>query len=122
MSALFDTSLLLDYLNGVPQAESVCEQYSHRAITVLTWAEVMAAAPADLSLQTREFLRKFERLAINEAIADRALELTQGHEGLTLRHAIPWATAQANKLLYITSNAPLLPKATPSILIPYRRR
>jgi predicted nucleic acid-binding protein len=122
VSALFDTSLLLDYLNGIPQAESVCTRHAHRAITVVTWAEVMAAAPASLSAQTREFLRGFERLAINEAIADRAFELIQEYRALTLRHAIPWATAQSNKLLYVTVDPPLANERHPTLLVPYRKR
>jgi predicted nucleic acid-binding protein len=122
VSALFDTSLLLDYLNGVPQAEAACGKYAHRAITIVTWAEIMTAAPLKLRGQTREFLRSFERLAINEAIADRAIELTQTYKGLALRHAMPWATAQANKLLYVTVDSPPPSVRDDSLLVPYRLR
>ena len=121
MSALFDTSLLLDYLNGVREAAEVCESHKHRAITVLTWAEILAAAPAGVSAETREFLRGFERLATNEAIADRALELTLKYKALTLRHALPWATAESNRLVYVTVDAPLSISRASGILVPYRR-
>ena len=106
MSAVFDTSVVVDYLRGARPAASAFRRFPHRAITVTTWVEVMAEAPAALSLETREFLRTFERLAISEAISDRALALMEKHPGLKLRHAIPWATAVANELMYITCDLP----------------
>ena len=120
MSVVFDTSLLVDYLRGVPQAHAAFEAYPHRSITVISWVEVMSAAPADLTTQTRDFLRGFERLAINEAIADRALSLIQRHEEITIRHALPWATAQSNSLVYVTPDFPKLAVRDATVLIPYR--
>jgi len=120
VSAVFDTCLLVDYLRGIPQAHAAFETYPHRSITVLTWVEVMSAAPEDLSARTRDFLRSFERLAINEAIADRALSLIQRHELITMRHALPWATAQSNALVYVTPDFPKLAVRDATVLIPYR--
>ena len=120
MSAVFDTCLLVDYLRGLPEAHAAFETYPHRSITVLTWVEVMSAAPEDLAAQTRDFLRGFERLAINEAIADRALSLIQRHEQITMRHALPWATAQSNALVYVTADFPRLAVRDTTVLIPYR--
>ena len=51
-------------------------------------------------------------LAISEAISDRALTLIERHAGLALRHAIPWATAVANELIYISCE---LPQAWPML-------
>ena len=120
MSVVFDTSLLVDYLRGIPQAHAAFETYPHRSITVITWVEVMAAAPEELASRTRDFLRGFERLAINEAIADRALSLIQRHEQITMRHALPWATAQSNSLIYVTPDFPRLAARDATVLIPYR--
>lgn len=120
MSAVFDTCLLVDYLRGIPQAHKAFENYPHRSITVLTWIEVMGAAPQALSAQTRDFLRGFERLAINEAIADRALSLIQRHGRITMRHALPWATAQSNALVYVTPDFPRLAVKDATVVIPYR--
>jgi predicted nucleic acid-binding protein len=120
VTAVFDTSLLVDYLRGIPQAHAAFEKYPHRSITVLTWVEVMSAAPDDLAAQTRDFLRGFERLAINEAIADRALSLIQRYERITMRHALPWATAQSNALIYVTPDFPKVAVRDATVLIPYR--
>jgi predicted dithiol-disulfide oxidoreductase (DUF899 family) len=79
------------------------------------------ALPRAWNLASRSrALRTFERLAISEGISDRALALMQKHPGLKLRHAIPWATALANELIYITRD---LPEgwADKGLWIPYRK-
>jgi hypothetical protein len=120
MSAVFDTSLVIDYLRGVKRAQEAFAQYPDRAITVGTWVEVMTAAPQRFEPQTREFLRGFERLAINEAIADRALALIQQHPQLNIGHAIAWATAQINSAVYVSVDLPPLAAPDPTVCVPYR--
>ena len=120
MSAVFDTSVLVDYLRGIKSAKVVLAEFPHSSITVTTWIEVMAVAPQSLEAQTRNFLRTFERLAINEAIADRALALIQQHTALSMRHALPWATAQVNTLVYVTVDFPKLAARDTSVLVPYK--
>lgn len=122
MTAVFDTALVIDYLRGVKHAQAAFAQFPDRAITVGTWVEVMAEAPRQLEPQTREFLRGFERLAINEAIADRALDLMQQHAQLDIRHAIPWATAQINSSIYVSVDFPRLTEENSTVYVPYRSR
>jgi len=121
MTAVFDTALVIDYLQGVKQALEAFGQFPDRAITVGTWVEVMSEAPTRLELQTREFLRGFERLAINEAIADRALALMQQHERLSIGQALAWGTAQINSSVYVTVEFPRLAEPDPTVYVPYRR-
>ena len=122
MTAVFDTALVIDYLCGVKRAQEAFAQFPDRAITVGSWVEVMKESPPNLAPQTREFLRGFERLAINEAIADRALELLQQHPQLDIRHAFPWATAQINSSVYVTVDFPRLATQDPTVWVPYHRR
>jgi hypothetical protein len=120
VSAVFDTGIVLDYLRGYKPSVSAFKRFPHRAITVATWVEVMSEAPASLSVETREFLRSFERLSISESISDRALGLVEKHPGLKLRYAIPWATALANELIYITRDLPE-EWADKGLWVPYRK-
>lgn len=113
---------MLDYLRGLKPADAAFERFPHRSITVTTWVEVMDAAPLAVSARTRDFLRNFERLAINEAIADRALELMKQHERLNLRHAVPWATAQVNALVYVTADFPRIAIRDERVWVPYSSR
>ncbi len=102
MTVLIDTSLLLDYLNGDKRAGQALEPHRHRAISVITWLEVMAVAPPDKVEETRGFLRSFERLSISEAIADEALRLMNKHQEATFHRALTWATAHINQLTLVT--------------------
>lgn len=120
--ALFDTTMVIDYLDGDKKAQAAFAQYPHRSISVVTWIEVMAAAPDDMHEHTRHFLRSFERLAMNEAIADRAFVLMQTHREQSLRRLIPWATAQANALLFVTADPPRTLSEDAGVLVPYRSR
>ena len=79
--ALFDTSILLDYLLGDKRADAVFRQHQYRAVSVISWVEVMCVSPEDKHEATRAFLRSFERLSINESIADEALVLVRQRPG-----------------------------------------
>lgn len=105
MTVLVDTGLLLDYLNGDKRAAKALEPHPHRAISVVTWLEIMAIAPADKLEATRGFLRSFERLSISEAIADEALRLMTKYADLPFDRALTWATAQINQLTLLTVDA-----------------
>jgi predicted nucleic acid-binding protein len=102
VTVLVDTSLLLDYLNGDKRAGQALKPHPHRAITVITWLEIMAIAPPEKLEETRGFLRSFERLSISEAIADEAHRLMIKNEDLAFHLALTWATARINLLTLLT--------------------
>ena len=103
MNAVLDVGVLLDYLNGVPQAARALEACTHRSISVVTWLEVMARSPAELIEPTRGFLPL--RGARREArpVADEALRLRPASPSLEQSRAIAWATANVNQLMFVTS-------------------
>ncbi len=121
MSALIDTGVLLDYLAGVPSARDTLEQYPNSAISVVTWVELMSLAPDVRAESTRNFLRRFERLAFNEAIADRAAQLARAHPEVPLTFAITYATARINSLKLVTADLPATLRAEMHIEVPYSR-
>jgi predicted nucleic acid-binding protein len=119
VTALFDTSVLLDYLLGDKRAVEVFNRYAHRALSVITWVEVMSAAPAAQAEATRAFMRSFERLSISEAIADEALRLIQERHGLPFHRALTWATARVNQLTYVTAENRFVRSTDKGVLVPY---
>ncbi len=119
-SVVVDTSVLLDYLNGERRAERALAAHPHRSISVVSWLELMAVAPPELTEATRGFLRGFERLSISEAIADEALALMNARPGLPLHRALTWATARVNRLTLLTVDARDLKKNEPGVELPYR--
>jgi hypothetical protein len=121
VTVLLDTGVLLNYLNGEPAAAELLECYPHAAISVLSWAELLALAPPGDDAPTRSFLRRFERLALNEAIADRAARLLRQHPELSLPSALGYSTAQVNSLVFVTLDpAPAL-RSQPQVEVPFRR-
>lgn len=120
MTVLFDTSILLDYLLGDKRAGVVFRQHRHRAVSVITWVEIMAVSPESKHETTRAFLRSFERLSINESIADEALRLIHERPGLTFHRALTWGTAIVNRMSYVTVEGAHLKREEPGVVMPYR--
>ncbi len=119
VKALFDTNILVDYLNAVPAARSELERYTEKAISIITWMEVMVGASDDLELATRGFLSSFDIVVIDERIADRAVSLRRQHR-IKLPDAVIWATAQTHALLLVTRNTKDFPHGDPGIRAPYK--
>ena len=44
VKALFDTNILVDYLNAVPKARTELQRYPEKAISIISWMEVMVGA------------------------------------------------------------------------------
>ena len=120
VGALFDTNILIDYLNGVEEARDELDRYDRRVISIVTWMEVMVGAPADREQATRAFADSFERVAIDDEIAERAVEIRRDAR-VKLPEAIIWASARCQSLLLVTRNSKDFPAAEPWVRIPYSR-
>jgi hypothetical protein len=119
VKALFDTNILVDYLNAVPAARSEFRRYAEKAISIVTWMEVMVGADGDLEGPTRHFLNSFDIIAVDERIAERAVGLRRSHR-IKLPDAIIWASAQAHAMLLVTRNTKDFPHNDPGVRAPYR--
>jgi predicted nucleic acid-binding protein len=93
VSALFDTSILIDYLNAHPAAKAELATYDDGAISIITWMEVMMGADDSSLGRVRRFLASFPVIHIDDVIAERSVVLRQTSR-LKLPDAIIWATAQ----------------------------
>jgi predicted nucleic acid-binding protein len=120
VKALFDTNILVDYLNGVSEAKEELERYDARAISIITWMEVMAGARPEVEAQTRAYVDSFERIPIDERIAEQAVSLRR-EARIKLPDAIIWASARANGMLLVTRNTKDFPADDPSVRVPYSR-
>lgn len=118
VKALFDTNILIDYLNAVPQARVELRRFAERAISIVSWMEVMAGAPPEVADATRAFLGGFDISTIDFNIAERAAALKRDKR-VKLPDAIIWATAQTNQLLLVTRNTKDFPADDPGIRHPY---
>ena len=118
VKALFDTNILIDYLNGIPQARAELALYEDKFISVISWMEVMAGANADVETGTRGFLGSFGLLGITPPIAELAVRLRRQRR-LKLPDAIIYASAEANSLLLVTRDAKDFAVNSPFVRVPY---
>lgn len=120
MKAVLDTNILIDYLNGSGKAKRELESFEELYISLITWMEILAgAAEGDEESEIREFLRRFRVHAVDEGVAERAVDIRR-REKLRLPDAIIWATAQQLGALLVTRNTRDFPARHPGIRVPYR--
>ncbi len=120
MKAVFDTNLLIDFLNGVEKARTVLLEYEEPAISRVTWMEVMAGAvktPREPAI--RAFLAGFQLLEVDGPVAEEAIRL-RAQRRLRLPDAIILATARVHGCLLLTRNTKDFDPAWPEIREPYR--
>ncbi len=118
VGALFDTNILIDHLNAIPQARTEIGRFENRAISIITWMEVMVGVSADLVEPTRRFLDGFDVIALNDEIANRAVTLRRAHR-IKVPDAVIWATAQTAGRLLVTRNTKDFPPDDPGVREPY---
>jgi predicted nucleic acid-binding protein len=120
VKALFDTNILIDHLNSVPAARAELGRYRDRAVSMITWIEVLVGAKPGVEAATRNFLDEhFHVIGLDEQMAERVVELRKLHR-VKLPDAIIWACAQVHAMLLVTRNTKKLPCGDPSIRMPYR--
>ncbi|WP_105381765.1 type II toxin-antitoxin system VapC family toxin [Neorhizobium alkalisoli] len=118
VKALFDTNILVDYLNGIAEARDEWDRYSEKNISIITWMEVLIGAKPELVEATRDFLDSIHLISIDETVAARAVSLRQQFK-MKLPDAIIWASADIHSMLLVTRNTKDFPANLPGIRIPY---
>ncbi len=116
---LFDTNILIDYLSGVLKARTELERYRDRAISVITWMEVMAGTTSRDEVQVQAFLLTFHTAPITSDVAERSF-LLRRKKNLKLPDAIIRATAEVESRLLVTRNSRDFDPTDPGVRIPYR--
>jgi predicted nucleic acid-binding protein len=123
MTGFFDTNILIDFLNGVPEAQVATAPYSRRCISRITWMEVLAGVKdtpgEDIA---RTFLAQFEVIEMGEEVAEAALTIRRHHvPKLKLPDAIILASARLLGCRLMTRNTRDFPSDSADVHIPYSR-
>jgi predicted nucleic acid-binding protein len=119
MKALFDTNILVDYLNGLPDAPREFARYRGRLVSIVTWMEVLAGARNEEEADVIEmFLRDFQVVELTRRIAREAVSIRRTRR-IRLPDAIIWSTARTESALLVTRNTKDFPRDEPGIRIPY---
>lgn len=103
MVAVFDTNIVIDALNGLPEADAEYGRYERVLISRITCMEVLVGAQDD-DAQVRDFLStQFEVIPVDLAVAEIAVSLRRAHR-MRLPDAIIWATAQVHDATLVSRN------------------
>ncbi len=122
MTGFFDTNILIDFLNGVPEAQVALSPFARRVISRISWMEVLVGVKdtpgEDIA---RKFLAQFEIQEITPDIAEAAITLRRHHQPrIRLPDAIILASARHIGCRLTTRDASVFPAASPDIHIPYQ--
>jgi len=117
--ALFDTNILIDFTHGIPGAQKELLRYSSRAISIITWIEILAGVPPNQEAETRGFLTTFRVISITSEISERAITIRR-ESRIKLPDAIILATAEIEDFLLITRNTKDFKESNPRIRVPYK--
>jgi len=116
---VFDTNILIDYLLGVPQARKLLESSQKPLISIITYMEVMIGATDEDEKPIRNFLKNFEIVEVDTAIAENAIFIRKSYK-IKLPDAIIWATAKTKEVVLFTRNTKDYPTEKMEIQVPYR--
>ncbi len=121
MKAVFDSDVLLDFLDGFPAAGAELMRYRERCASIISWMELMVGAqtPEDEKAR-RGFLEQFRILPLSSEVAEEAVRLRR-QPRLKLPDAIIWGSAVAENCLLVSRNTKVFPAKQAGIRFPYRR-
>ena len=119
MKAVFDTNILIDYLNGIEAAKAELARYRARQISIITFIEVMVGAKdAGEEKTIQGFLSSFETVELSAEIAKETIEVRKELR-LKIPDAIVYATARTQGCLLVSRNTKEFKPEWPDIRVPY---
>lgn len=117
--ACLDSVIVIDYLNGVPEAGRFVPTVLAPAVSMVSWIEVLAGV-RDPSAErlARGVLGAMDIVSISDEIAEEAV-LIRRTRRLKLPDAIILATARHLGMPLVTRNVKDFDRADPDIVVPY---
>ena len=114
---LVDSTILIDYLNGIPGAARAVRPDS--SMSIISWIEVLAGTRTDTDESiARAFLARLDVLDLSHAVAEEAVRVRRERR-LKLPDAMIWATARVYALTLVTRNTKDFPANDPFVRVPY---
>jgi predicted nucleic acid-binding protein len=120
VKALFDTCILIDYLNGYQKAKNELDQYSEKLISSISWMEVLIGSTDENEKETRQWLMQhFKLIEVDQNVSELAVKVRKEFK-MKLPDAIILATAHHHQCLFVTRNIKDFDKNNPMIRVPYK--
>jgi len=119
MRALIDSDVLIDYLQGVPEAKVEISRYSDPLYSIISWMEVLCGAETDAEREAAETLfASIQRVEVSPKIAGIAVEIRR-EEGLKFPDAVILASADSEGCILLTRNTKDFDPRDPRVRFPY---
>ena len=119
MKAVFDSDVLIDYLQGLATARDELARYTKKEISIISWMEILAGADTlEEETACRAFLEGFTVRPLTMEVAEEAVQIRKLSR-IRLPDAIVWATARTEGCLLVTRNTKDFPKGDPGVRVPY---
>ena len=120
MNAVSDSDVLIDWLQGRPEAKTVFSEYDRVLLSKITWMEVLVGfRTPEQDATARRSLSQFDVIAISDAIAEEAIAIRRAHR-LKIADALIFATARVSGCVLLTRNTRDFDANDPGVRIPYR--
>lgn len=118
LEALFDTNIIIDYLNGIPESRAELARYRRVFISPITFVEVLVGTSQASDVTVRAFLARFTMAELSTATLEAAIRLRKEYR-IRVPDALVWAAAEIHGLLIVTRNTRDFPAEHPSVRVPY---
>ena len=119
MKAVIDSDVLIDYLQGVPDAKVEIDRYDPPLYSVISWLEVMCGADTDEDRESAEALFKsMKRVELSPEVARKAVEVRKKLK-LKLPDAVILASADCEGCILVTRNSKDFSADDPRVRFPY---
>ena len=119
MIAVFDTNIIIDYLNGDERARSEMLLYKKVWISIITYIEVLVGVTnTDKYKVIKQYLLSLNILEIDKDIADNAIEIRKKFK-LKVPDALILASAEKIGAILVTRNTKDFDSNLPFVRCPY---
>ena len=119
VKAVIDSDVLIDFLQGLDQANSELSRYETPLYSVISWMEIMCGAETEAERASAEILfASMERVDLSSVVAKKAVE-ERKKQKLRLPDAIILASADAEGCILVTRNTKDFDANDPRVRFPY---
>jgi hypothetical protein len=117
---LFDSTIVIDHLNGVAEATALFRDRPAPTISIVTWIEAAAGLGAGADAATgRAFLSTLKVIPLSQRVAEEAVNIRRTTR-LKLPDSVILASARVEGLVLLTRNTKDFSEDDPDIEVPYR--
>ena len=119
MKAVFDTNIIIDYLNGLHEAKEEMNRYDEKLISIITYAETLVGVMSLPQYESvKNFLLSFQVIDVSKHTADLAVKLRHKYK-LKMPDALILATAEQTSSILVTRNTKDFTSKIPLVRVPY---